>query len=172
MSTDTTTTDGDEIRLTDGLRTELQTPARLLAGQPEHGVGFQLWRAANAWQRAINEALDPLGLTHVQYILLAALTRLERDEAIVTQAMLARHAGTDEMMTSQVARHLEARGLIERESHPTDARAKSISTTEAGARLVELAGDVVEVANGRFFAALDGDLETLREVLRRITSFD
>jgi DNA-binding MarR family transcriptional regulator len=168
----TQTTDGDGIRSTTWARTEPQNQTGPPTDHPEHGVGFQLWRAANAWQRSINEALDPLGLTHVQFVLLASLSRIYRADGDVTQAALAREAGTDEMMTSQVARLLEARGLIERRAHPTDARAKSISMTESGAKILARAIDLVMEADRRFFATLDGELETLNAVLRRIVSWE
>ena len=47
-------------------------------------------------------------------------------EGPVTQHALAEHAATDEMMTSQVLRALEERGLVERAQHPSDARARKL----------------------------------------------
>jgi DNA-binding MarR family transcriptional regulator len=163
-------THGDEILPKAWARSQPLTLVRSPTEHPEHGVGFQLWRAANAWQRSINDALDPIGLTHVQFVLMASLSRIYRPDGDVTQAALAREAGTDEMMTSQVARLLEARGLIERRAHPTDARARSISITEAGARLLAQAIDLVVEADSRFFATLNGEVETLGAVLRRVLS--
>ena len=58
-------------------------------------------------------ALRPLGLTHVQFVLLAStwwLTDVAHET--VTQRRVAEHAGTDATMTSQVLRALEARGLV------------------------------------------------------------
>jgi hypothetical protein len=37
--------------------------------------GFLFWKTFNSWQRLIRESLEPLGLTQVQYSILAA-TRL------------------------------------------------------------------------------------------------
>ena len=34
--------------------------------------GFLLWHATLRWQRAMVEALSPLGLTHTQFVLLAS----------------------------------------------------------------------------------------------------
>jgi hypothetical protein len=39
---------------------------------PEDSPGFLLWHVTLRWQREIAAALAPLGLTHVQFVLLAA----------------------------------------------------------------------------------------------------
>jgi DNA-binding MarR family transcriptional regulator len=79
--------------------------------------GLLLWQVTNQWQAATRAALTPLGLTHVQFVLLASLTWLDASGP-VTQKQLADHAVTDPMMTSQVLRALERRGLMERRPHP------------------------------------------------------
>ena len=86
---------------------------------PEDSPGFLLWRVTLAWQRAMRAALAPHELTHVQFVLLASSWWLGRTEA-PTQQGLAEHAGTDPMMTSQVLRKLEDRGLVTREQDPAD----------------------------------------------------
>lgn len=112
-----------------------------------------LWRVTNRWQAAQRAALKPFDLTHVQFVLLASLTWLD-DEGAVTQKQLARHAATDPMMTSQVLRALEGRGLIHRDRHPTDARARALSVTVAGAALANRAIVAVEGCDADFFAPL------------------
>src|SRR5207244_5965381 len=88
---------------------------------PEQSPGFLLWRATLSWQRRIRLALAPHELTHVQFVLLASLWWLE-DHSLEapTQASLAEQAGTDPMMTSQVLRKLETRGLLERAADARD----------------------------------------------------
>jgi hypothetical protein len=39
--------------------------------KPNDSPGFLLWHATLRWQRGIAEALAPLDLTHVQFVLLA-----------------------------------------------------------------------------------------------------
>ena len=109
---------------------------------PDESPGFLLWTVSNAWQRRVRAALEPLGLTHVQFVLLASLAWLARDGAVVTQVELARHAATDVMMTSQVLRALESRGLLERHPHPADARARALAACAIPA---------VEAADAAFF---------------------
>jgi DNA-binding MarR family transcriptional regulator len=67
---------------------------------------------------------------------------------------LAEHAVTDPMMTSQVLRALEGRGLLRRGQHPTDARARALSVTKAGAALANRALVAVEGCDADFFAPL------------------
>jgi DNA-binding MarR family transcriptional regulator len=101
-------------------------------------------------------ALDPHGLTHVQYVLLASLVWLQAGESErnVTQVELAEFAGTDVMMTSQVLRTLEAKGLLERPKHPTDGRARVLRPTPAGIRAARNATQDVESADASFFGTL------------------
>jgi DNA-binding MarR family transcriptional regulator len=115
--------------------------------------GLVLWQVTNRWQAAQRAALKPFGLTHVQFVLLASLTWLDT-EGPVTQRSLAAHAATDEMMTSQVLRALEAAGLVERGPHPTDRRARALQVTPAGRELANRAVVAVEACDRAFFAAV------------------
>lgn len=124
----------------------------------EESPGLLLWQITNRWQAAQRAALKPYGLTHVQFVLLAALTWLGT-EGTITQKQLADHAATDPMMTSQVLRALESAGYVERLPHPTDKRARALQVTNAGRDLANRAIHVVEETDHRFFDPL-GDLAT------------
>ncbi len=124
---------------------------------PHTSTGLMLWRVTNAWQRAIRATLAPFELTHVQFVLLAVLASSERGTP-VTQRDLAERAATDAMMTSQVLRALESKGLVERAAHPTDRRARVLSITPAGLTVVNRANVAVEAADADFFAALGGQV--------------
>lgn len=115
-------------------------------------TGLALWRVTNRWQAAQRATLAPFDLTHVQFVLLASLTWLDAEPP--TQNELAAHAGTDPMMTSQVLRALEAKGLVERLAHPTDGRARLLSVTAVGRDLANRAVVAVEACDAAFFAAL------------------
>lgn len=80
----------------------------------------------------MRKALEPLGVTHAQFIVLAATDRLSESESCVTQAEICRFADIDENMTSQVIRNLEEQGLLARGHHPSDSRAWAVALTEAG----------------------------------------
>jgi DNA-binding MarR family transcriptional regulator len=137
--------------------------------EADQSPGLLLWRVTNAWQAVMREALRPFDLTHVQFVLLASLTWL-RVEGPVTQRHLADHARTDPMMTSQVLRALEAKGLVERSAHPTDARARALAVTAEGARLANAANAVVEAADGRFFGELEGQQAAFAALLGRLSA--
>lgn len=131
---------------------------------PADSPGFLLWRTTNAWQRAVRAALGPLDLTHVQFVLLAVLTWL--DDGSTSQRRLAAQAGLDEMMTSQVVRSLEARGLLTRGRDMADGRIRTLAVTARGRELATEAVQVVESADGRFFAGLGDDEPAFLAALR------
>jgi DNA-binding MarR family transcriptional regulator len=133
----------------------------------DDSTGLLLWQVTNRWQAAQRAALKPFGLTHVQFVLLASLTWLDSDEP-VTQRRLADHAATDPMMTSQVLRVLERRGLVERASHPDDLRAWALSPTRAGVELANRANVAVEACDGSFFSVLGADAARFTSALRRL----
>lgn len=129
--------------------------------------GLLLWQVTNTWQAAQRAALRPFDLTHVQFVLLASLTWLHTD-APVTQRDLANHAHTDPMMTSQVLRTLETKGLIARAPHPTDARARHLTVTPEGSALANAANSAVEDVDRTFFSRLDNDQQHFTSMLRQL----
>jgi DNA-binding MarR family transcriptional regulator len=133
---------------------------------PNESPGFLLWHATLRWQRGIAQALAPLDLTHVQFVLLACTWWLNEQGAHPNQVAVAAQAGTDIKMTSQVLRSLERKGLIEREIDSIDTRARRVRVTNQGARLAPRAIAIVEAVDARFFADLPAR-ETLR-FLRRL----
>ncbi|MBU3062047.1 MarR family transcriptional regulator [Nocardia sp. NEAU-G5] len=140
----------------------------------DESPGLLLWQVTNRWQAAQRAALAPFDLTHVQFVLLAALTWLTGRSGgePVTQRDIAAQAATDPMMTSQVLRALEQKGLLERRDHPTDRRARSLAPTESGAALVNRAIHAVEECDREFFAPLGDHTGALTAALRRLRDRD
>jgi DNA-binding MarR family transcriptional regulator len=122
--------------------------------RPEESAGFLLWQTSMLWQRRVRAALEPLDLTHAQFVLLASATWLERRGAPATQVEIATHAKADVMMTSQVLRTLEGRGLVSRQPSAVDSRAKDVVVTASGRALVGRAIKVVEAVDEAFFEPL------------------
>jgi DNA-binding MarR family transcriptional regulator len=154
--------------MTRGAATAREQPAASAAG-PDESPGFLLWRVTLRWQRVIVSALRPLGLTHVQFVLLASvwwLAAVANEEP--TQRRVAEHAGTDPMMTSQVLRALEVKRLVTRTADPADSRARRVGITARGAALARRAIAVVEAADAAFFAA--ADRRALLRTLHRLDS--
>jgi DNA-binding MarR family transcriptional regulator len=134
---------------------------------PDDSPGFLLWHVTLRWQRDIAAALAPLGLTHVQFVLLATAWWMNSQGEDPNQLGLARQAGTDVKMTSQVLRKLEAKGLIRRQVDPADTRARTLHVTERGADLAVQAVTAVEAADAGFFQAIP-DTNALQAMLRQL----
>jgi len=134
---------------------------------PEESPGFVLWHVTLRWQREITAALAPLGLTHVQFVLLASAWWLNSRGDEPNQLSLARQAGTDVKMTSEVLRKLEAKGLVVRTVDVADTRAKKIRVTERGGELAMAAVTAVEGVDAAFFRAVP-DPGALLEMLRTL----
>jgi DNA-binding MarR family transcriptional regulator len=149
-----------ENRSDEGLRTRFTA---------DESQGLLLWQVTNRWQAAQRAALAPFDLTHVQFVLLASLTYLAARRAEpVMQRDLANHAATDPMMTSQVLRTLEQKGLIGRRDHPHDRRAKALAPTETGAALVNRALVAVEDCDHEFFAPLGAHTHAFAGALKQL----
>jgi len=134
--------------------------------------GFVLWQVAMVWQRGVRAALAEAGLTHAQFVLLASAGWLEARSAerggeIVTQALIAAHARTDAVMTSEVLRTLEKKALLQRLPHPTDARARRIALTDEGRALARRSTALVEAVDASFFGAPGTELQALARILCR-----
>jgi DNA-binding MarR family transcriptional regulator len=134
---------------------------------PGDSPGFLLWHVTLRWQRDLAAALAPLDLTHVQFVLLATTWWLNSRGEDPNQLALARQAGTDVKMTSQVLRTLETKGLIRRETDAADTRAKRLHVTGRGAELAVQALGAVEAADATFFQAIP-DTTALLAMLRSL----
>lgn len=139
---------------------------------PASSPGVLLWQAVNRWQRGQRRALRDAGLSHLQVMLLASITSLAEQDEPVTQVMLARHALTDAMTTSQVVRALERKKLVRRADHPADSRAYALRPTAAGRRLARQLIHLVERADQDFFAALGTDAPRFAAMLRELSNPD
>jgi DNA-binding MarR family transcriptional regulator len=137
---------------------------------PDESPGFLLWHVTLRWQREIAAALAPLNLTHVQFVLLAATWWLNSRGEDPNQLGVARQAGTDVKMTSEVLRKLEAKGLIVRAVDAADTRARRLRVTERGGELAVRAVAAVEAVDASFFQATPDPaalLAMLRPLARR-----
>ncbi len=134
----------------------------------EDSPGFLLWQVTNLWQRQVRAALQPLGLTHVQFVLLASLLWLQQHAEHITQVQLAEHARSDVMMTSKVVRALEAKGWLTRSIHPHDSRAHTLRLTAAGSTIAKQAVPVVEAVDAAFFGADSHVSAALVEHMQRL----
>jgi len=137
--------------------------------RPEQSVGFLFWQTTNLWQRKMTEKLAPLKLTHVQFVLLANIAWLNKEQSEpVSQTMLSEQAKTDIMMTSKVVRTLELKEFITRQVHRSDLRARSLEITENGAKVLSEAFGVVGKVDREFFEELGENKQLFKNCLHKI----
>lgn len=136
---------------------------------PGESPGFLLWRVTLRWQRLVTDALRPLNLTHVQFVLLASAWWLSRHGQAPNQLAIASQADTNVKMTSEVLRRLEDRGLVVQRTDARDRRARLVIVTDEGARLAEQAISVVEKVDADFFS---GAPKSVVPILQALASLD
>lgn len=130
--------------------------------------GYQLWLATNRWQRTLRKVLEPLGLTHVQYIVLIAIRRLNETERHVSQAAVCRFGALDPNMASEVIRSLEKKELVVRSPHPGDGRAVTLTLTKAGSEISDAARHQIPPLIAEFFAPLGDNKSLLASLLKQL----
>lgn len=136
---------------------------------PDDSPGFLLWHVTLRWQRDIAAALAPLDLTHVQFVLLASTWWLNSRGEQPNQLAVAKHAGTDVKMASEVLRKLEAKGLLRRDVDAADTRARKLRVTDRGAEQARAAIAAVESADAAFFGPVP-DTAALLAMLRPLAA--
>jgi DNA-binding MarR family transcriptional regulator len=107
--------------------------------------------------------LEPMGLTHPQYLVMLALW----EESPLTVTELARRLSLEPATLSPLVRRLEAGGLVTRERDPRDVRALALSLTAKGRRLRRRAERIPPAILDRLGMSL-GELEELRDGLTRV----
>lgn len=136
---------------------------------PNDSPGYLLGQLTMLWQRKLKRVLDPLNLTQTQFVLLAALGWLSKENDTVTQVDIADQSNTDRMMVSKVLRTLEQKKFVSRQEHPTDTRAKVIKLTKEGAEVLQKALTAVENADIEFFSVLGDNLPTFNKNIANLT---
>lgn len=105
------------------------------------------------------------GVTADQFVLLAALA--ERSE--VTQQDLVRRVSSDPSTVRGMLVLLEGRGLVKRERHPSDGRARSVSLTPKGRRVFDKLWAASEPVRAQLLAGFERhEIETLIALLHRV----
>lgn len=135
---------------------------------PNDSPGYLLGQVTMLWQRKQKRVLDPLDLTHTQFVLLAALAWLSKKNNSVTQVDIANQCNLDRMMVSKVLRTLETKRFITRQEHETDTRAKTIKLTSIGGTVLQKAIIEVENADLDFFSCLTTNLASFNNILLKL----
>lgn len=139
---------------------------------PNDSPGYLLGQMSMLWQRKQKKALDPLDLTHTQFVLLAALAWLSKKSDNVTQIDIANQSNADRMMVSKVLRTLEEKKFITRQEHQTDTRAKTIQLTAIGEGILQKAIIEVENTDAAFFSILGKDLALFNAEMVKLIDYN
>lgn len=139
---------------------------------PNESPGYLLGQVTLLWQRKQKKVLDPLNLTQTQFVLLAALGWLSRENDQVTQVDIANQGNADRMMVSKVLRTLESKKFISRQEHQTDTRAKVIKLTDEGAKVLQKALTAIEGADIDFFSALGNNLHLFNQSMVKVMEYN
>lgn len=135
----------------------------------EDSPGFLLWQLTNQWQRLQRQALTKLGLTHVQFVILAgALWLISTSEDSVTQKQVSEFTKVDKMMVSDVVKTLIRKKLLHRMPHEKDGRAHSLDLTTKGRALILKAIPVVETIDNKFFCTKNFAVMQFNEMLNKL----
>ena len=120
------------------MTTSQPSPALLDAGDPlalERQVCFALSVAARNVVAVYRPVLEPLGLTHPQYLVMLALWQHGQLSVKELSGLLQLDPGT----LSPLLKRLEAAGLLRRERDPRDQRNLALALTDEGRALREQA---------------------------------
>src|SRR5215472_7414719 len=130
-----------------------------------HQVARALRAAYLALHRQTNDCFTNDGVTADQFVLLSALA----DADAVTQQELVRRVGSDPNTVRAMLLLLERRGLVRRERHPTDGRARSVSLTRKGRAVFEKLLARSEPLRDRLLSTFRPDeLDALLGLLNRV----
>lgn len=139
---------------------QLDDPLRL-----DRQVCFALAVANRSVLAVYRPLLEPLGLTHPQYLVMLALW----GEAPMSVKAVAEAIQLDSATLSPLLKRLESAGLITRRRDPHDERTLLIDLSDAGRALRERAEQIPPAVVARLGVSL-ADLEELRDVLGRVNT--
>lgn len=132
----------------------------------EQQVCFALSVAARNVVAIYKPILEPMGLTHPQYLVMLALWQYEPVSVRELSGLLQLDSGT----LSPLLKRLESSGLARRERDPQDERALSVTLTTKGRELRSEAEKVPPAVVARLGMELPELLE-LRKSLTRVIGF-
>jgi DNA-binding MarR family transcriptional regulator len=128
-------------------------------------IAIALRNAYLALHRQSDAAFAPFGATADQFVLLSALARGNA----LTQRELAKRMSSDPSTVRAMLVLLEQRGFVEREPHPTDSRARTVTITADGRRLFRKLWAAGDPIRDRITDTLEpGEAESLVRGLRAV----
>lgn len=139
----------------------------------ERQVCFALAISNRAVQAVYRPLLEPLGITHPQYLVMLALWDHQRSDAAgmppLSVKQIAAALQLESATLSPMLKRLETLGLITRTRSTGDERSTDIGLTEAGVTLREQALEIPPAVVARLGVDM-AELEELHRVLTRINT--
>lgn len=132
---------------------------------PKDELPLALRTAYLTLHRRSDAVFSAYGITADQFVLLATLARGQA----MTQRELAVRMPSDPSTVRAMLVLLEKEGLVKREAHPADARARTVTLTKAGVRTYQLAFDAGDGVRKQMVNALSAnETRVLLSLLRRV----
>ena len=135
--------------------------------ETRHGLlAHSLFNAARRYETRIIELISALGHRDIRNTHLTVMRNLDFDGTRITE--LARRAGMTKQSMSDLVLGCEKMGLVERCADETDRRAKKITFTKKGRRLIEEIWDVVDRVNEEMAAKIGwSNVTSLQTALKK-----
>jgi len=128
-------------------------------------TGFLISRMGLVAQKQFAERMEQLGLSTRMWGVLNVLDA----EGAITQHFLGTCTGIDPSSMVSTIDELEARGLVERQRHPSDRRAHALHVTELGRTTLTQGRRLAKQAQDDLLAPLDAEeRKQLHELLLRL----
>lgn len=108
----------------------------------------------DSWQRLIKKALEPFDISHAQFVTLAVVKWFDENNKDATQINIVELSGLDKMTISSSLKKLSTLKLTIRAECQHDTRAKIVTLTSKGCKLIEKLISIVEGIDRKFFGKL------------------
>lgn len=132
----------------------------------ESPLGSDLARLVRVWRALIDHRLKPLELTQTHWVTLHNIHQLPPDQS---QIQLAKAIGIEQPSLVRTLDQLEDKGLISRQTCPSDRRAKRIKLTEKAEPIITEMEAVISKTRGEILAGISPDeLEMLVGLIARL----
>ena len=124
------------------------------ADKPTDSVGLQFWNLYTKWNTAIAISLKPLGLTHTQFVILAAILWCEKEQTSPSQTKISVLTSIDKMTLSKALKKLVENKLVVKGKALHDSRIFVLNLSETGKDLTLQAISIVEEIDDKVFGSL------------------
>ncbi|MDR2948947.1 MAG: MarR family winged helix-turn-helix transcriptional regulator [Prevotella sp.] len=123
----------------------------IFKGSPDESLGFLFSRVYTLRQKRMNDELASIGINYVQYNLLTGLYWLQLHGNTINQMMLIDYTKLDKSVVSNILHKMVKEEYIVREESVSDTRAKIVTLTPKGEKLVEQANQIVSKIDETFW---------------------